>query len=111
MFPFALALFIGLGVTALAMIFDRWLSLATEWWSLVLVVVGVAIAWIAGFNMAELWSIDMRADWIGITLTGLVIGGFALFWRESLGLIGSVFRKVADEAASLEREHDLRRIA
>lgn len=111
MFPFALALFIGLGITAMAMIFDRWLSLVPEIWSLVLVVVGVAVAWIAGFDMATLWGIDMRAEWIGITLSGLILGGMALLWRELLGLVGSLFRKVADEAASLEREHGLRRIA
>ena len=111
MFPFALALFIGLGVTALAMIFDRYLSRVPEIWSLVLVAVGVAVAWIASFNMAALWGIDLRAGWIGITLSGLVIGGMALLWREVLGLVGSLFRKVADEAASLEREHGLHRIA
>lgn len=69
------------------------------------------MAWIAGFNMATLWGIDMRAVWIGITLHGLVIGGMALLWREILGLVSSLFRKVADEVDSLEREHGLRRIA
>lgn len=70
MFPFALALFFGLGIAVLAMIFDRWLSRAIELWALVLAAVGVAIAWIANFNMATLWGIDFRADWIGITMTG-----------------------------------------
>ena len=53
----------------------------------------------------------LRADWIGVTVSGLVVAGIALFWREVLGLIGSLFRKYADEAAELERQHGLRRIA
>lgn len=61
--------------------------------------------------MATMWGIDLRADWIGVILSGLVIAGMALFWREVLGLIGSLFRKYADEAAELERQHGLRRIA
>ncbi|GIU93162.1 MAG: hypothetical protein KatS3mg011_2068 [Acidimicrobiia bacterium] len=111
MFPFALALFVGLGITALAMIFDRWLSRVPELWALVLVAVGIAVAWIAGFDMAALWGLDLRASWIGITLTGLVVGGMALFWRHFLGLLGSLFRKVADEAEEIERQHGLRRVA
>ena len=69
------------------------------------------MAWIANYNMATMWGIDLRADWIGVTLSGLVVAGMALFWREVPGLIGSLFRKYADETAELERQHGLRRIA
>jgi hypothetical protein len=43
-----------------------------------------------------------ESPWIGVTVSGLVVAGIALFWREVLGLIGSLFRKYADEAAELE---------
>lgn len=109
MFPFALALFVGLGIAVLVMIFDRWLSRALELWALVMAAVGVGVAWIADFNMATLWGIDFRAEWIGITLTGLVLGGMAMLWREILSLVGGLYRKVADEAEEIERQHGLRR--
>jgi hypothetical protein len=69
------------------------------------------VAWIADFDMAAQWGIRTRASWIGITLSGLVLGGLALLWRELLGLVGSLFRKYADQAEELERQHGLRRIA
>lgn len=38
-----------------------------------------------------------------------MVGGMAMLWRETLSLVASVYRKVADEAEELERQHGLRR--
>ncbi|HEY8111846.1 MAG TPA: hypothetical protein VII16_03135 [Actinomycetes bacterium] len=34
-----------------------------------LVAFGIGAAWITGFSLWQLWGVDVRADWIGITLT------------------------------------------
>ncbi len=111
MYVFGVFALLGLGVYALAMFFERMMVTFQELWAIVVVALGVGLAWIADLNIFALWGIELRAEWIGITLTGLMLGGIAYFWRESLGLVASLFRKVSDEAETLERTHNLRRVA
>ena len=111
MYVFVVALLIGLGIWVLAMVFDRLLTLYRELWPLALVLAGIGVAWLADFNIFVLYDIGVRAEWIGIAVTGLMIAGIAFFWREAIGLVGSLFRKYSDQAETLEREHQLRRVA
>jgi hypothetical protein len=46
-----------------------------------------------------------------VTLTGMAIGGTVVFWRELIVFFASLFRKFSDEAATLEKDRDLRRVA
>ena len=108
---FAVAVLMGLGIWVLGMIFDRLLSLYRELWPLATVIAGIGIAWLVDFNMFALYELGVREEWIGILVTGLIIGGIGLFWREFVGLLGSLFRKYSDQAETLEREHHLRRVA
>jgi hypothetical protein len=111
MYVLGIAALLGLGAFALAMIVDRYLSIAPEFWATVLVGLGIGAAWLADFNVFQHWGIEVRADWIGVTLTGLMIGGIALAYR-GVGRLLSVFsRKIADEAETLEQEKSLRRVA
>jgi hypothetical protein len=111
MYVLGIVALLGLGVFALAMVFDRFLSIAPEFWAVVLVGLGIGAAWLADFNVFQLWTIPVREDWIGVTLTGLMIGGIGLACR-GVGHLMSVFsRKVADEAETLEKETSLRRVA
>ena len=57
------------------------------------------------------WSIPVRASWIGITLTGLVIAGAAYFWGAILDFFGGLARKAGDEAETIEKTEHLRRVA
>lgn len=111
MYVFGIAVLLGLGVYALVMFFDRLMAAFHELWAVAVIALGIALAWIADFDIFTEWGIDLRADWIGVTLTGLILGGVAYFWRESLGLVASLFRKVSDEAETLERTHNLSRVA
>lgn len=111
MYVFATILLLGLAVWALAMIAERWFSVAPELWAAVFVVLGIGAAWLVDFDLFELWALGERAAWIGILLTGLSIAGVAYFWRETMGILASLFRKYSDEAAELERQHGLRRVA
>lgn len=111
MYIFAVALLLGLGVMALAAVADRFLSVFHELWAVAVVAIGIGLAWLANFNMWAQWGLEIRAAWIGVTLTGLALAGIAYFWRETLGLVGAMFRKLSDEAEELERTHGLRRVA
>jgi drug/metabolite transporter (DMT)-like permease len=112
-YVFAIATLLSLGVLAVAMMVRRFVyeNQRPEMWMLLLTLLGVGVAWIADFSMWARWGIDVRADWIGITLTGLALGGMAQIWHEVVGLAAGLERKYNDEAATLERAEELRRIA
>ncbi len=111
MYVFATVVLLGLAVWALSMIGERVFSLAAEFWAAAFVILGIGAAWLAGFNLFQLWGIDVRAGWIGVTLSGVAMGGVAYFWREAIGLLSSLFRKYTDQAEEIERQHGLRRVA
>jgi hypothetical protein len=113
MYIFAIAALLGLGILALAMIAERYVlsSERRERWMVLLVALGIVTAWITNFNMWGLWGVAVRADWIGVTLTGLALAGLAIAWHEVLRLLSGLERKLHDEAATLEKAEGLRRVA
>ncbi len=114
MHVFAIFLLLGLGALALIALGDRYLTMTAArpgLWALAAIIVGIGLAWLADFNVWELWGLPVREDWIGVTLTGLMLSGFAHFWRDVLGLFSGLVRKYNDEAAVLEKSQDLRRAA
>ncbi len=108
---FAIVLLVGLGIWLLGMVFDRFLTLYRELWPLALIFAGIGAAWLIDYNVFTLFDLGVREQWIGIVFTGLMFGGVAYFWREFVGLLGSLFRKYSDQAETIEREHHLRRVA
>ena len=56
-------------------------------------------------------AIATRDSAIGVTVTGLMIGGAAYFWQEILGFFAGLTRKLGDEAATLEKSEHLRWVA
>ena len=111
MYAFAVMALLGLAVLAVAKIADRYLSLAAEAWAFVMAGLGVGAAWLVNFSLFASWALPVRNTAIGVTLTGLAIGGVAYFWREILGFFGGLYRKYTDQAASMERSENLRRVA
>lgn len=111
MYVFATIALLGLAIWALTMVAERFFALAAEYWAGAFVLLGIGAAWLLDFSIFEMWGLSVRADWIGISLSGLALGGVAFFWREVLGLISSLFRKYSDQAEELERQHGLRRVA
>ena len=111
MYIFAIAALLGLGAFGLAMFADRFLSMAREYWAVVLVGFGIGAAWLADFDLWRLWGIAEREHWIGVTLTGLMIGGFGLVFRGVAHLVEAFTRKVDDEAETIEKDKNLRRVA
>jgi len=109
MYVFTLTLLLGLAIMAIVALIDRFVM--TELWMGVALILGIGAAWLADFDVFALWGIDLRATWISIGFTGLILGGTAYLLHEVVGLIASVFRKVADEAMEFEKAHDLHRAA
>jgi hypothetical protein len=109
MYAFMLTVFLGLAIMAVVALIDRYV--VTELWLGIALILGIGAAWLANFDIFALWGIDLRATWISIGFTGLILGGTAHLLHEVVGLLASVFRKVADEAMEFEKAHDLRRAA
>ena len=107
---FAILLLLSLGVMALVTLADRYLTMKRELWTVGAIGIGIGLAWLADLNAWKLWGLSVRWDWIGVTLTGLLLGGLAHFWHEFLGFLSGLERKYNDEAAALEKTQDLRRV-
>jgi hypothetical protein len=108
MHVFAIALLMGLAVMVVAAIGERYLLKITEFRALILAGLGIGAAWVTDFDIWSLWGISTRADWLGTTLTGVIIGGIAYAWHVILTLFSGVSRKVTDEAATMEKSQGLR---
>jgi hypothetical protein len=102
---------LGLGVLAVATVADRYLSLASEVWAVILVGLGIGVAWLVSFNMFAHFGFAARNNAIGITITGVIIAGAAYFWRDILGFFRGLSRKHTDQAATMEKSEHLRRVA
>ena len=111
MYVFAVAALLGLALVAVAMIAERYLAIVSELYAFVLVALGIGAAWLADFNIFSLWGIGIRYEWVAIGLTGLILAGFAQVWHVVLGFFGGLIRKYNDEAAIIEKDKGLRRVA
>ncbi|NUS44273.1 MAG: hypothetical protein HOQ24_11370 [Mycobacteriaceae bacterium] len=113
MYVFAIATLLGLGVAVAATFVDRYLdalSLSQVRPALGLAL-GVAAAWLAGFNLWTAWGVDLRWQWVGVTMTGFVLAGAAQAWHAVLALAEGLGRKANDEANTLEQAESLRSVA
>jgi hypothetical protein len=111
MYAFGIIALLGLAVLVAASVVNRYLSLASEVWAFVLVALGVGAAWLINLNLFSVWSIPVRNGAIAVTLTGILIGGAAYFWRSLLGFFTSLSRKFTDQAKTTEKTEHLRRAA
>lgn len=111
MYVFAITALLGLGVLSIALIVERFLLRVTEVWAVLLAALGVGAAWLVDFSLWSSWGIPARADWIGVTLTGLALAGVAEFWHYLFRLVSGAARKLNDEAATLEKTQELRVVA
>jgi hypothetical protein len=111
MYVFAILALLGVGAFAVAAFADRYLSMAREFWAMTCVAFGIGAAWLADFNLWSLWHLPVRAEWIGVTLSGLAIGAVAFASYGAAHFVSTVSRKVTDEAVTIEQEKGLRRAA
>jgi len=106
-----LIVLLGLAIWLITALGARWYRMVAEARTLVALVLGIVVAWLANVDVWRLWSLpDLRYGWVGLTLTGLALGGVAVLWDGVIGLFLGLHRKVEDEAQTLE-ERDLKRVA
>ncbi|HZU80059.1 MAG TPA: hypothetical protein VE991_09100 [Acidimicrobiales bacterium] len=110
MHAFALFLFFSFGVMAMTMLGERYLHHDRERWVFVACAFGIGLAWLADLNMWTAWGIHLRYDWVGVTMTGLAMGGAATFVHSVTEFFSGLHRKFHDQAEVME-QHELRRAA
>ncbi len=111
MFAFAMMGLLGLAVLAVTAVASRYLSVSAEIRAFALAALGVGAAWLINLDLFGVLAVDTRDSAIGVTVTGLMISGAAYFWQEILGFFAGLSRKLGDEAATLEKSEQLRRVA
>lgn len=111
MYGFAVVVLLGLAVYAVASIVNRYVRVAREFIAATHVLLGLGAAWLGKMDLFSMWSAPARGPWIGLTLTGFAIGGFAIVWRESVEFMAGLERKFHDEAEALEKTQGIRRVA
>jgi len=107
MYVFAIALLFGLGIMVLGRFVERFLRVP-ELMAVLLVGLGIGLAWVVNFDLFLDWGLPARAGWVGVTMTGIILGGIAYAWDVVFGLASSMLRKVNDEAATMEKTEGLR---
>lgn len=111
MYAFAMMALLGLAVLAVTAMASRYLPMSAEIRAFVLAALGVGAAWLINLDLFGMLAVATRDSAIGVTVTGLMIGGAAYFWQEILGFFAGLSRKLGDEAATLEKSEQLRRVA
>ena len=102
-----------LGLAGSGCVWDRGPAsgMARELTAAALVVLGIAAAWIADFDLFGAWGLNVRNHAIGLVFTGLVVAGAAYFWQPLLASFEAYARRQSDEAETLEKTQNLRRVA
>ncbi len=108
MHVFAITVLLGLAVAVTARLVERFLVRYPEIRAVLMLGLGIAVAWIADFNVFALWGMPLREYWMEIGATGLIIGGLGFAWYEVTGYVSGLMRKLRDEALTIERTEGLR---
>ena len=111
MFAFGTMVLLGLAILAVTAIISRYVAAMAEIRAVVLVALGVGAAWLIDLDLFGVLGIATRDSAIGVTMTGLMIAGSAYFWHEILAFFAGLSRKIGDEADTLEKGDQLRRVA
>ncbi len=107
----AVFLFVAFGVMALTAVGTHLHRRLRELRPLLAGAWGVGLAWLANLNMWSGWSVgNLRYGWVGVTLTGVALGGAALLLYALYAFFVGLFRKFDDQAEQIEKT-ELRRVA
>jgi hypothetical protein len=72
---------------------------------------GISLAWLSNLNIWNGWHIGgLRYGWVGVTLTGVALGGTAMLAQAILAFFAGLNRKLDDQAEQIERS-ELRRVS
>jgi hypothetical protein len=111
MYAFGMVALLGLAILAVGAVGYRYLTLAREFWAVLLVLLGIGAAWLADFDLFGVWGLAVRDHGIAVTLTGFAVAGAGYFCRVILEFFAGLSRKYTDQARSMEKSENLRRVA
>lgn len=111
MYAFGMIALLGLAVYAVPVLGYRYLRFGRELWMLLMVAVGTGAAWLADFSLFAAWGLPVRNHAIGIWLTGVAVAGVGYFWKVILEFFAGMSRKFTDQARTMEKSENLRRVA
>lgn len=108
---FGVIVLLGLAVLVVCGIAARYVGMARELTAAAVVVLGILTAWITDFDLFAVWGLTIRNHALGLVFTGLIVAGAAYFWQPLLAFFEAYARKQSDEAQTLEKTQNLRRVA
>jgi hypothetical protein len=102
-YEFATVILLGLAVFAVVSLLRHIAGASRAFGTFVDLAFGLALSWITDYSAFAGWGVRFRSLWMGPVLTGLVIGGIAVVWREVLGLVTSIAApRSGDEPTEIE---------
>lgn len=102
MYTFAAVLLLGLAVCKLVDLVMGFAVLSRLSRVLVAMLLGVAVAWGANYDVFAGFGVAFRDASYGIIGTGFALAGIAGLWHELTGLLTSYGRRVHDKATETE---------
>jgi hypothetical protein len=102
MYVFAGVMLLGLAVCKLVDLISGFALLSRISKTLVAMLLGIATAWAADYDVFAGFGTTFRDQWYGVVGTGLALAGIAHFWHEALDLVASYTRRVHDQATEIE---------
>lgn len=106
MYVFGLTMLLGIAIFVVERFVERWIRWP-EVWAIVAVALGVGVAWILHYDIFSDWGLSSRAGWLGVTASGVILGGVAEFWHMASRVAVGTIRKLNEQAAPTE-VHNLR---
>jgi uncharacterized membrane protein (DUF441 family) len=104
-------LLLAVGVMGMSMVAVRLHRRFPEHRVLFSVLIGVGVAWLANVNLWTMFDVsNLRYAWVGVTVTGLALGGAAEVIHAIYGFFAGLHRKLDDQAEQIELT-ELRRVA
>ncbi len=69
---------------------------------LIAAAVGIGLAYLLDFSIFAAWGVGVRAETIGVIVTGLVLAGVAGVWHEAIELMRERAHRYHGEATEIE---------
>ena len=88
MYEFAITMLLGLALVTVVNLASEYLPAIGRYRTAVTVLLAVAGAYALDFSLFSGFGVDLREDWMGPVMTGLIVAGSVTVWKAVLGWLG-----------------------